>query len=86
MTNLIMFVFGILFATIIMPIMQSISNVLCDWINVLGAKAQVNISNSNLEITKVQCKIDELTNQGEQGELTDCCSPPMGFHLDECDC
>lgn len=83
MTNLIIFVFGILFVTIVMPIIQSISNALCDWINVLGAKAQVNISNSNLETTKVQCKIDELTNQGE---LTDCCSPPMGFHLDECDC
>jgi hypothetical protein len=75
-----MFIFGILFVTVVMPIIQSISNVICDWINVFGAKAQVNISNLNLEITKIQCEIDKLTNENE---LTDCCGQPMGFHLDE---
>ncbi len=81
MMNLITFIFGVMFVVVIMPILQSITNTLCAYLDVLGSKAQTKIQQSNYEIAKTQTEIDNLQPQ----ELEDCCGQPMGFRLENFD-
>jgi hypothetical protein len=66
----------------VMPILQTLTEVICNYLNTFNGKVQEKISNSNLVIAKTQCEINAL----DQGEDLDCCGQPMGFHLDDCEC